>query len=90
MFLKSSRYALVGNDSVMAPDGRTVTIVRLRRLPATSGTSTVVREHNQLDLIAQRRFTSATLFWHIADANSELQARDLLAEVGKEINIPES
>lgn len=90
MFLESSRYFNVARDTATARDGRTVTVVRLRRLPPTEGTPQVVRDHDQLDIIAQRRYANATLFWHIADANTELQARDLLAETGREINIPES
>lgn len=90
MFLESSRYALVAKDNVTASDGRAITVVRLRRLPAVSGVPTMIREHDQLDRMAQRRYASATLFWHIADANSELQAQDLLAQPGKEINVPES
>ena len=88
MFLESSRYYLVPTDSVAAPDGRLVTVVRLRRLPPASGTPTVTREHDQLDVIALRNYANATLFWHIADANSELQARDLLTEPGRAIDIP--
>jgi hypothetical protein len=88
MFLQSSRYSLVAKDNVTAPDGRSVTVVRLRRLPVTAGTPTVVREQDQLDRMALKRYANATLFWHIADANSELQARDLLDEAGKEINVP--
>ena len=90
MFLETSRYYHVPQDSVSAPDGRTVTVVRLRRLPPTPGAPNVVREHDQLDVMAQRGYANATMFWHIADANSELQANELLAEPGRTIAVPES
>ena len=71
MFLDSSRYA--GVKTVEAEDrkGRKVTAVKLRRLPFVDhGT-------DRLDVIAQRKYTDGTKFWHIADANTELQANDL-------------
>lgn len=89
MFLESSRYYRVKTANASAKDGRTVKVVKLRRLPTLSGQPSIIKENDQLDLIAQRRYDNPTMFWRIADANSELQARDLVKEVGRTINIPE-
>ena len=80
MFLDNSRYARVQPVDVTLKDGRTVTAVRLRRLPGVPGADRVVQGNDRLDIMAQRRYGDATQFWHIADANTELQARDLVQE----------
>ncbi len=41
-----------------------------------------------LGIIAQRQYQNPTWFWHIADANTELEANDLVKEVGRVIQIP--
>ena len=88
MFLDNSRYVRVQQVDVTLPDGRTVKAVRLRRLPAVSGEDAVVQGNDRLDIIAQRRYGDSTQFWHIADANTELQARDLVEEPGRIIKEP--
>ncbi len=89
MFLDSSRYARVRTVEAKTADGRTVKAVALRRLPRTSGTPVVIKENDQLDIMAQRRYDNPTLFWHIADANTELQANDLVQDAGRTITVPE-
>lgn len=81
MFLDTSRYAKTQSDSVITTDGREVSALRLRRLPVPGGSPVVVHDGDQLDVAAQRRYGDSTRFWHIADANSELQANDLVARV---------
>ena len=88
MFLENSRYYSVRKDAAPARDGRTVTVVTLRRPPAVAGTPVMIKENDQLDIMAQRLYTDPTRFWRIADANTELQARDLTAEQGRDINVP--
>lgn len=89
MFLDTSRYAKVAQDEVDLPDGRTTRAIRLRRLPPTAvGELHAVRDHDRLDLLAQSRYADGTRFWHIADANSALDARDLCAMTGTELNLP--
>jgi hypothetical protein len=86
-FLKSSRYA--GLPTVEAPAGqqRTATAVTLRILPPTDGEPYRVLENDRLDLIADRAYGDATRFWHIADANTALDARTLV-QPGNEIDLP--
>ena len=95
MFLDSSRYA--GVKTVEAEDrkGRKVTAVKLRRPPFVAGTPAVVNGTDRLDVIAQRKYSDGTKFWHIADANTELQANDLAKprpndKETREIIVPET
>jgi len=88
MFLKNSRY--YGLPTMTATDaaGRQVTALQPRRLPAQDGEQTVVHAHDQLDVMGWRRYRDGTRFWHIADANSELEANTLVAEPGRRIDVP--
>jgi len=89
MFLKNSRYN--GTPTVTTHDasGREVQALTLRKLPATSGERTQIHDHDQLDVMSQRRYRDGTRFWHIADANSDLEANALVAVTGRYINVPE-
>jgi hypothetical protein len=64
-------------------------VVALRRLPEVEGTPTLIKANDQLDVMAQRRYGDATRFWHIADANTELEANELM-QTGRTIKVPES
>jgi hypothetical protein len=88
MFLENSRYAKVQQVDVELPDGRGVRAVKLRRLPPTQGAPVSVKGNDQLDVMALRATGDPTRFWHIADANSELRAADLLAEIGRVMKVP--
>lgn len=87
-FLPSSRYAQLATVEVSAAGGRSATIVKLRRLPATDGTPYVIAAHDRLDVIAHEHFADSTQFWHVADANTETDATRL-AEAGRVISVPE-
>jgi len=88
MFLKNSRYA--GLPTVTAKDrsGADIAAVKLRTLPAVSGDEVSVKSHDQLDVISEQRYADATRYWHIADANSELEAASLLQPAGRPITVP--
>ncbi len=90
MFLKNSRY--FGLPTVTAPDrsGAPVVAVKLRPLPSTPGNEVTVRSHDQLDAMSEQRYGDATRYWHIADANTELEAASVLAPTGRTANIPQS
>ena len=92
MFLKNSRYAAVPVVGAAAPggDGGEVTVVTLRPLPATAGEPSAVRGHDQLDAMSEARYRDATRYWHIADANTELEAAELTREPGRVIQVPRS
>ncbi len=89
-FLPNSRYHGLPTVEAKSRDGRTVVAVTRRRLPEVTGESTVVKENDRLDLLADGRYNDATRFWHIADANTELEANELVAEAGTTLEIPES
>lgn len=76
-FLPSSRYAKLPTVEVRLSDGRTVKIVKLRRLPAMEGELVTIAPHDRLDVLAHERYGDSTEFWRIADANSELEVAEL-------------
>ena len=89
MFLETSRYFRQKQVSTVTKKGQTVNVVSLRRLPKIAGKGTGIEENDRLDIIAQRQYQNPTQFWHIADANTELKANDLVREVGRIIQIPQ-
>jgi hypothetical protein len=88
MFLKNSRYYDLPTVTTVDGQGRQVQAVSLRRLDATTGEATVVHDHDQLDVMSHRRNKDGTRFWHIADANSDLEANALVAVSGRVIDVP--
>ena len=89
MFLKNSRYFGLPTATGADRRGRAVQGVRLRRLPATTGVDIQVNDKDQLDVMSERRYTDATRYWHIADANSDLEANELVRTAGRHIAVPE-
>lgn len=78
MFDANSRYSKCKVVEVEATGQKTVRAVSLRRLPYEDGNLTEVKGTDRLDIMAHRRYKDATRFWHIADANTELEANDLI------------
>jgi len=89
VFLESSRYYGQKITNSITADGRTVSAVKLRPLPETEGTQTLVKGNDRLDIMAECRYNDATWYWHIADANSELKANRLVSQAGRIIKAPE-
>ena len=89
MFRSNSRYFNTPTVTAIGADGHEVTAVALRVLPRTQGKPTVVKSGDQLDVMAQDRFGDGTRFWHIADANCELEANTLVIRDGRVIDVPE-
>jgi hypothetical protein len=88
MFLPNSRYADVPQVTVALHSGATATIVRLRRLQVVDGDPHVVVGNDRLDVIADRKYSDPTKFWHVADANSELEADRLVETANRIIEVP--
>jgi hypothetical protein len=86
-FLPSSRYAEIATVEVPGPGGRPVTVVKLRRLAVPDGDPVLLAAHDRLDVMAHDRYGESTEFWHIADANTELDATELV-EPGRVIKVP--
>ena len=80
MFKDSSRYAKQKTVEVKLESGRKATAITLRRLPPTTGVPTSLKANDRLDVIALRKYKDSSKFWHIADANTELQAKDLIKD----------
>jgi hypothetical protein len=89
MFLKTSRYYKQKVVEVKTKNKTGAKAVTLRRLPSTSGTPVEVKGNHRLDIIAQYQYDDPGKFWHIADANNELQANDLVEQTGRMISVPE-
>ena len=89
MFSETSRYYRQKVVDAATKEGRIVKAVTLRRPPSVTGESTVVKGNDRLDIMAQRRYQNPAMFWHVADANTELQANDLVKETGRIIKVPE-
>ncbi len=69
---------------------RTVVALKRRALPATPGEAHEVRDRDQLDVLAHEQYGDGTRFWHIADANTALEARELVAGTGSILLKPRS
>lgn len=78
MFKENSRYASTPIAEVEGKNGKKVSAVRLRRLPYVGGDLTEVKGSDRLDIMSQRKYKDGTKFWNIADANTELEANDLV------------
>lgn len=89
MFIESSRYYRTPERQVPVRGGKVATVVALRRTPVPTGDLVVVKANDQLDRMAHARYDDGTRYWHIADANTELQARQLTSDAGRAIIIPE-
>jgi hypothetical protein len=90
MFLENSRYHKQPAVEVKTNEGRTVQALKLRKLSPQAGRPHAAQQHDRLDVLAQQNYGDGSKFWHIADANTELEANDLVAEPGATINLPET
>ena len=89
MFLKSSRYFDLGTVDAIDATGLTVKVVKFRRLGDTPGQDATVQGTDRVDILAEGRYRDAGRYWHIADANTELEALHLTRPVGRIIRVPE-
>ena len=91
MFLPNSRYANQKTVTAQARDGQAVEVVTLRRLPRPRAPIPYeVRGYDKLDVMADRQYGDGTMFWLIADTNTELQAGELVRVPGRVILVPET
>jgi hypothetical protein len=90
MFLENSRYHKVDTVVTRTRDGRSVCALKLRQLPARTGEPYTVKGGDKLDVLAYEQYADGTKFWHIADANTALEASKLVAETGAVLIKPKS
>ena len=84
MFDPNSRYANSEIVEVETAKGEKVDAVKLRRLPYVQGQPTEIKGTDRLDIIAHRKYKLGTKFWHVADANTELEANRLVENESSE------
>lgn len=89
MFLESSRYYKQKSITAKTRHGPYVKVVPLRKLPLVRSVPTELKSNDRLDAMAQERYEQPTWFWHIADANTELEANSLVGAAGRIIKVPE-
>ncbi len=77
-FDESSRYYGLPTVEAAVGSDRTVTAVKLRRIPNVAGDAGALKASDRLDILAQGHFQNGAKFWHIADANTELDAKGLV------------
>jgi hypothetical protein len=80
MFDANSRYIKCPVVEVEGARGEKVNAVKLRRLPYAPGNLAELKGTDRLDIMAHRKCKDGTKFWHIADANTEFEANDLVAQ----------
>jgi hypothetical protein len=80
MFDANSRYIKCPVVEVETAKGKKGNAVKLRRIPFTPGDLTEVKGTDRLDIMAHRQYKDGTKFWHIADANTELEANKLVEQ----------
>jgi hypothetical protein len=90
MFLDNSRYKNVATVQTLLATGETVAALKLRRLAPVTGEPRTVQSGDRLDLIAHELNGDATQFWHVADANTALDSRTLVATVGDQLAVPKT
>jgi len=92
MFAPTSRYDSLKTATYKTPDGREVTYVLRRFLPAGDDLPLLVEvtltEGDRLDLIAARTIGDAEQFWRVCDANDALNPADLTTEPGRILRVP--
>ncbi|WP_438452731.1 hypothetical protein [Streptomyces asiaticus] len=90
---RSSRYHDAEIGIHIQPDGTPVRYVKRRLLPplgevAEDTATHTVSSGERPDHLGQRYFGDPAAWWRIADANPVLDPRELTAEPGEEIEIP--
>ena len=92
MFEPNSRYYGLETATVTAADGRRLTYVRRRRLPASQDmrvlTEVTVAQGDRLDVVTARTLGDPEQFWRVCDANVALDPAELTAEVGRVVRVP--
>ena len=88
MFLANSRYVNVATVETTTSTGERAVALKLRRLVPVTGTPHQVEQGERLDLHAFAINGDGTQFWHVADANTALDGRDLVASPGETLILP--
>jgi len=90
VFLSNSRYSKVATVTTRLATGEEVVALKLRKLTPAAGEPRPVSSGDRLDVIAQQTYADATQFWHVADANTALDSRTLVAAPADTVNVPKT
>jgi len=92
VFDPDSRYAAIGDATLVTPDGREVSYKRRRFLPRGESLPLLVevqvKEGDRLDLLTFRTLGDPVQWWRVADANDAENPVDLTARPGDELRVP--
>jgi hypothetical protein len=90
VFLPTSRYFDLPQAKLSAPDGRELTYVRRRFVPAVrgEGVTHTVTQGDRLDNVTARNLGDPEAFWRICDANDAMRPDELTEVVGRVLRIP--
>ena len=92
LFPPGSRYFGIGAATFVTDDGETEIYLKRRFLPPLEGLLSLqqytVTQNERLDHLAFRYLGDAEQFWRIADANTAMNANDLVTPAGRTIQIP--
>ena len=90
-FPPTSRYHDIEVAQLDLPDGRTVSYLRRRVVPAPEQHALlrehVVRQGERLDQIAATYLGDPEQFWRVADANGAMAPEDLTRDAGRRVRI---
>jgi hypothetical protein len=90
-FAPNSRYAATSTNTLMTPDGATITYLERRFLPQSSTLALQTRHRvalgDRLDNIAAEYMGDPLQFWQICDANDAVNPDDLTTTVGAVLRI---
>lgn len=89
-FRENSRYYRQKRITVTDQKGQKVIALSLRLIPLTKGKERIVKQIERLDIISQQEYNDPTKFWHIADANTELDSTKLISKKIQTIEVPPS
>jgi hypothetical protein len=91
LFPANSRYHNIETTTLERPDGKNVTYLKRRFVPAPERFS-LLQEHpvvqgDRLDNITAQYYNDPLLFWRICDANNAIKPAELTEEVGLRLRI---
>lgn len=90
-FATNSRYHGIATATMEDSNGDPVVFVKRRIVPAPAQfyllQKHIVSQGERPDLLAHKYYNDAEKFWQLADANAALDADDLTADPGKQIQV---
>lgn len=90
-FPATSRYANIDVIEIVAPDGRTISYLRRRFVPAPENFSLLqtyeVVQGDRLDNVTAKFLSDPQQFWRLCDANRATRPDELTETIGRKLRI---